>query len=187
MLDLTPTIKQHLLELARKSIQHGLQFGQPASPEKNDTQGILGNDGASFVTLRIKNQLRGCIGSLVARRSLVVDVLENAFASAFRDPRFKPLHSDEYERLEIKISVLGSPQPMVFHSEADLLRQLQPGVDGLILIDGMRRGTFLPSVWEELSSPDAFLNHLKRKAGLPMDYWSSSIKVERYITEEFGE
>ena len=114
------------------------------------------------------------------------DVAENAFAAAFRDPRFPPLRPDEYPRLEYHISILNPPEPMTVTSEADLLQQLRPGVDGLVLIEGARRATFLPSVWEQLPDPRQFLAHLKMKAGLPADYWSDSLRFERYTVEEFG-
>lgn len=141
---------------------------------------------ASFVTLTIDHQLRGCIGVLEAIRSLVVDVAANAFAAAFEDRRFAPLAAGEYPRLTIHISVLSPPAAMSFVSEADLLRQLRPMADGLVLEEQGYRGTFLPSVWETLPEPREFLRHLKRKAGLPEDYWTASLRVSRYTTESFG-
>jgi len=75
--------------------------------------------------------------------------------------------------------------PMRFDSEAELVAQLRPGIDGLVLIEGMRRGTFLPSVWEQLPDPWQFLDHLKQKAGLPSGYWSPTVRVERYTTESW--
>lgn len=171
-----------LLDLARASIRHGLS----GSPPIVDLEGLaveLVVPRASFVTLEKDGRLRGCIGSLEAWRPLAVDVAENAFAAAFRDPRFSPVRESEIDPLEIHLSLLTSAVAMTFTSEADLLTQLRPGVDGLILLDGSHRGTFLPSVWEELSTPQLFLTHLKRKAGLPLDYWSQGVKVLRYTTE----
>ncbi|HDZ78001.1 MAG TPA: AmmeMemoRadiSam system protein A, partial [Gammaproteobacteria bacterium] len=127
-------------------------------------------------------QLRGCVGSLTACRSLSEDVAENAFAAAFRDHRFNALTEDELAEIEISISVLSTPELMVFTSEQELLSQLQPGVDGIILTEGGNRGTFLPSVWEHYPQPASFLSHLKMKAGLPADYWSDTMKIERYNT-----
>ncbi|MBF0288777.1 MAG: AmmeMemoRadiSam system protein A [SAR324 cluster bacterium] len=183
---LTAAHKKHLLRLAKKSIQHGLQYKKPAEANTEDLEGILGEDGASFVTLHKRKRLRGCIGCLEARRPLAVDVLENAFASAFRDFRFPALQHDELENLDVKISVLSKPFPISFTSETDLIQQLRPGIDGLILTDGLKRGTFLPSVWQELSSPEEFLQHLKQKANLPSNHWSDTIAVARYTTLEFG-
>jgi uncharacterized protein len=129
--------------------------------------------------------LRGCIGSLEARRPLALDVAENAFASAFRDPRFAPLARAEEPRLDLHISVLSEAEQIPVRSEAELLASLRPGIDGVILSAGARRGTFLPSVWEQLPEPHRFLAQLKRKAGLPADYWSAELRVERYTVEAF--
>lgn len=138
---------------------------------------------ATFVTLEIGGQLRGCIGMLEAHRPLANDVAENAFSAAFRDPRFPPLSDVEFDDLEISISVLSPPEEMSFSSEKDLLDQIRPGIDGLILEEGFRKGTFLPSVWEQLSEKEAFLEHLKQKAGLPPGYWSDTLRVFRYTAE----
>lgn len=172
-----------LLDLARASIYHGLQKGRPLAVALEGLAAELIVPRASFVTLEKGGKLRGCIGSLEAWRPLAVDVAENAFAAAFRDPRFPPLRADEAEKLAIHLSLLTPPVAMLFSSEADLLAQLQPGVDGLILLEGPYRGTFLPSVWAELPTPQLFLTQLKRKAGLPVDYWSSGVRILRYTTE----
>jgi AmmeMemoRadiSam system protein A len=141
---------------------------------------------ASFVTLNHSGMLRGCIGHLEATLPLVEDVAENAFSAAFRDPRFPALTDAEYAGLELHISVLTPAEPLACDSERDLLRQMRPYRDGLILSEGLRRGTFLPSVWEQLPDPRDFLLHLKRKAGLPDEYWSPSLQVYRYETESFS-
>ncbi len=141
---------------------------------------------ATFVTLHKHHQLRGCIGMLEAVRPLAKDIAENAFLAAFRDPRFPPLSDDELGDLDIHLSILTPAEPVAFTSEQDLITQLQPGVDGLILEEGRRRGTFLPSVWEQLPEPEQFLRHLKQKAGLAPDYWSENIKIYRYRTEMIG-
>ena len=183
---LDPALQRQLCDLARQSIQHGLQQQQPLPLQLTDYPTALQAAGATFVTLERQGQLRGCIGTLVAHRPLVVDVVENAFAAAFRDPRFAPLRADELADLSLHISLLTPPVAMQFDSEADLLAQLRPGEDGLILSDGGRRGTFLPSVWAQLPDPLQFLRHLKQKAGLPADYWSPTLQVSRYRTEIFG-
>jgi AmmeMemoRadiSam system protein A len=172
-----------LLDLARVSIRHGLQEGRPPTVALERLAAELVVSRASFVTLEKGGQLRGCIGSLKAWRPLVVDVAENAFAAAFRDPRFPPLRVDEADDLAIHLSLLTPAVAMTFRSEADLLAQLQPGVDGLILQEGSCRSTFLPSVWAELPTPPRFLTQLKRKAGLAADYWSPGVRIWRYTTE----
>ncbi len=174
---------ERLLELARESIQHGLTEQGPLEPAINDYPQELREPGAAFVTLRIHGQLRGCIGSLEAHRPLVEDVADNAYAAAFRDPRFPQLTEREMPELDISISILSKPEPMSFESEQDLVAQLQPGIDGLILQSAGRRGTYLPSVWESLPQPAEFFNSLKTKAGLPSDHWADDVKVWRYHTE----
>jgi len=138
---------------------------------------------ATFVTLQKQGELRGCIGRLEAARPLAEDIAGNAYSAAFEDPRFQPLHESELDGLEIHLSLLTPSEPLAFTSEQDLLDQLRPGEDGLILAEGSRRGTFLPSVWEQLTTPRQFLEHLKLKAGLPASYWSNSIKAWRYRAE----
>jgi AmmeMemoRadiSam system protein A len=177
----TPAERETLLGLARDSIREGFS-GQKLAVRADDYSPALRTPGASFVTLHIDRELRGCIGSLEARAPLAVDVAGNAWNAAFRDPRFGPLSHGEFEQLEIHLSVLSSPEPMQFTSEDDLLGQLRPGVDGLVIEEGYRRGTFLPSVWEQLPEPREFLRYLKRKAGLPADYWSAQLRVSRYTT-----
>ncbi len=178
--------QQQLLELAEASIRHGLEHGRPLSPAPEDYPAVPTTPGACFVTLHSHGELRGCIGSLQAHQPLLDDVAYNAFAAAFSDPRFPPLRESELPGLEIHLSLLSEATPIDFLSEEDLLQQLRPGEDGLVLEEGRRRGTFLPSVWEQLPTNELFLRHLKQKAGLPPDYWSDTLKVSRYTTESFG-
>lgn len=178
--------QSELLHVAQASIAAGLQTGQSLAVNAADYPAPLTEKHASFVTLKKDSALRGCIGSLEAYRMLVEDVAHNAFAAAFRDPRFPPLQQQEFEALEIHISVLGTPEPVTFASEQELLENLRPEVDGLILQERDTRGTFLPSVWESLPRPDDFLKHLKMKAGLPAEYWSKTVRVWRYTTESFS-
>lgn len=183
---LPENLQKVVLNLAQTSIKVGL--ANRAAP-KVDVQAFpaeLREPRATFVTLELDGHLRGCIGSLSAGRPLAEDVVENAFAAAFRDPRFPPVTEAERERLAIHVSLLTPAEPMNFGSEEDLLGQIVPGVDGLILEDAGRRGTFLPAVWESLPEPWQFLMHLKRKAGLSEHHWSDTVKVWRYRTEVVG-
>jgi len=184
MLDATD--QQTLLQVAADSIRHGLETGNALKVEVTDYSAALQQPGASFVTLTIQRQLRGCIGRLQATRPLVEDVAQNAYSAAFEDSRFLPLNDTEYDQLEYHISILNPAEPLEFDSETDLLQQLRPGVDGLILEDRGRRATFLPSVWDSLPSAADFLRHLKMKAGLSPDYWSNTLRAQRYTVEEFG-
>lgn len=178
--------RAHLLQVALAAIEAGLETDARPSGKPEPLTPALAARRACFVTLKRKGDLRGCIGSLAPVTSLVEDVANNAWSAAFRDPRFPALAADELEDLEIGISVLGPCQTLAFASERELLDGLRPGVDGLILQDGRHRGTFLPSVWESLPKPEDFLAHLKLKAGLPVDYWSETLEVQRYTTTSFA-
>lgn len=178
--------ERHILKgVAQNAIQFGLEQGMEMRIDLSEYPASLQENRASFVTLHIEGQLRGCIGSLEAYQPLVIDVARNSFAAAFRDPRFMPLRADEFIVLDIHLSILSKPEQISFQSEIDLVKKLRPGIDGLILSDNGMRGTFLPAVWEELKDPQQFLQHLKMKAGLPVDYWSDTITVSRYTTESF--
>lgn len=184
---LAPAHRQRLLRLARESIAHGLAHGCPLPVNPEDLPPVLQAPGATFVTLKAQGVLRGCIGHLQAVQPLIRDVAENAFAAAFRDPRFPPVTAPELDAIGIEISVLSPPEPLSFRSEAELVACIEPGRDGLILEAGSARGTFLPTVWESLPDPRAFVRELKRKAGLDPSYWSDAIQVSRYRTESFSE
>lgn len=181
--EFSPDERQILLGIALDSIDSGLESGAPLAISPAALPDKLTEVRACFVTLEQDGVLRGCIGSLDPHTSLADDISHNAWAAAFRDPRFKPLQADEIDTLTIQVSVLGRTEALDFDSEDDLLRQLRPGIDGLILEDGKSRGTFLPSVWKSLPDPGQFLAHLKLKAGLPGDYWSDKLQVWRYTTE----
>ena len=178
--------QQACLQVAHDSIRHGLQQGSQLHVNTHNYSRDLQQELASFVTLHKDSQLRGCIGALEAYQPLINDIAEHAFAAAFRDPRFPALTQDEYEQLDIEISVLGKPEQMSFASEEDLLQQIQPEIDGLILEADHHRGTFLPSVWEQLPDKKEFLKHLKMKAGLPANWWDGSVKISRYETFSFS-
>lgn len=185
-MSLTESQQLQLLKLARDAILHGLRTGRMLVVKPSDYDPELQVPRATFVTMYIDHALRGCIGNLIAVQPLVIDVCENAYAAAFKDQRFPPLQLDEFAFLDIHISILTPNEPINFASEQDLLTQIRPGIDGLVLVEGGRRGTFLPSVWSSLKQPEQFLRHLKQKAGLPPDYWSDRIRISRYQTEEFG-
>lgn len=172
-----------LLAIACRSIHHGLTTGRPLTIEAGELEAPLCEPRATFVTLERSGALRGCIGTLEAVRMLAEDVAASAYAAAFRDPRFPPLSPAETDHLDIHISILSPPEPLTFRSEAELKSQIRPGVDGLLLEDGGCRGTFLPSVWESLPQVEPFWEHLKVKAGLPTDYWSSTLRVSRYTCQ----
>jgi len=142
---------------------------------------------ATFVTLKQAGDLRGCIGSLHAHRPLGADVVSNACAAAFSDPRFRPLTMTELTGVDVEVSILSTPARVLFADHRDLVDQLRPGMDGLILAAEERRGTFLPQVWEQLQEPEAFLSHLKRKAGLAEDYPTARCAIWRYQVRKWTE
>lgn len=174
---------QTLLVLARNAIAGELGEAQMKEVESAE----LNQPGACFVTLTKDGKLRGCIGSLEARRPLREDVRANACACAFRDPRFPPVTRDEFPHLRLEISLLTQPQPMTFSGEEDALGQLHPNVDGVVLETGNHRSTFLPQVWEQIPEPRQFLVQLKIKAGLPPDFWSAELRLSRYQVEKWKE
>jgi AmmeMemoRadiSam system protein A len=182
-----PDARARLLQVARSSVAHGLREGRALPVAIEDCEPGLRERGACFVTLRRGATLRGCTGSLKAVDPLVVDVANNAYRSAFRDPRFPPLESAELAGLSFHISILNPTEPLPVVSELDLLAQLRPGVDGLVLHEGSRSSTFLPAVWQSLPEPRRFVAELKRKAGLDGDHWSDRLRFERYTVEEVGE
>jgi len=184
-INLTKEEQGTCLQVARESIIYGLAEGHALPVKTSDYSESLQQHLATFVTLHKQGQLRGCIGTLKAYQPLINDITEHAYAAAFQDPRFAAVSENELEQLDIEISVLGEPEPMQFTDEDDLLRQIRPGVDGLILEHGFNKGTFLPTVWEQLPEVKDFFNHLKNKAGLPMDWWRDDVKISRYETFSF--
>lgn len=180
---LSSGVQRILVDLALLSIRHGLVQNKPFPVGREGLASDLSLPRASFVTLNLDGQLRGCIGTLQAVRPLAEDIAFNAFAAAFLDRRFRPVTAGELEHIRLHLSLLTPAVPMQFTTQDDLLSQLVPFEDGLILEDGSHRGTFLPSVWESLPSPGTFLDHLKSKAGLPVDHWSPTLRVFRYHTE----
>ena len=169
-----------LLAIAEASVTHGLETGQPLPVAAREFSPELRAHGASFVTLKIGLTLRGCVGSPQAVRPLIEDVAENALRAAFADSRFEPLTREEWAKTDLSISVLTPPVPLPCSSEAELLAAIRPGIDGLILTDGFKRGLFLPAVWESLPETAEFLRQLKRKAGLRPDHWTDTTQVFRF-------
>ncbi|MDZ4201240.1 MAG: AmmeMemoRadiSam system protein A [Gallionella sp.] len=178
-----------LTGIARAAIAAALGCPDKPLPQED----WLNEPGATFVTLTQNGRLRGCIGSLQAHRALAEDVRHNARAAAFNDPRFAPLQAGELDNIICEVSLLSPPQTMTFRDEADALAQLRPGVDGLILeysapSDGRcHRSTFLPQVWEQLPDPHLFMAQLKRKAGLPDDFWDDGMRLSRYTVSKWRE
>ncbi len=173
-----------LLPIVRSVISDAL--GKPNEPT-DENPPWLHEQGASFVTLTMNQHLRGCIGSLEAHRPLLLDVKANAYAAAFRDPRFSPLTIAELDTTEIEISLLSPQQSIAFKGEADALAQLRPNIDGVVFKYGHYRSTFLPQVWEQLTDATTFMAHLKHKAGLHPEFWHDDVELYRYTVTKFKE
>lgn len=174
-----------LLRLAREILENTLAGnGSVQAP----VEPIFREPAATFVTLKIAGRLRGCIGNLAPAGSLWDGIRDNAVNAAFHDHRFPPLRADELSRVHIDVSILSPPRPLEYSDGDELVRQLRPGVDGVILRDGWRSATFLPQVWEQLPSAEEFLDHLCLKAGLPKKSWREKpLAIETYEVQCFAE
>ncbi len=174
------------LDIAARAATAPLREGRRWLPEVSILPADLARPGASFVTLRARGDLLGCIGSLEPRLPLALDIAHNAAAAAFDDPRLPPLSLRDISVADIHVSVLGSLQPLAARGLADLERTLRPGTDGLLVESPGHRATFLPSVWEQLGDATAFVAALWRKAGLVPGTWPDGVRLHRYQVEEFG-
>lgn len=172
-----------LVAIAREAI--GAELGLMAAPARDAPW--LAERAATFVTLRLERDLRGCIGSIDPRRALGEDVAHNARSAAFRDPRFPPVSRAEFAALAVEVSVLSPRTPIPAGSESEALESLRPGLDGITLEFGAAAATFLPQVWESLPDPLAFLSQLRRKARLPERFWHPDLRLTRYTVEKFGD
>ena len=177
------TLGLALVSIARRSI--GIRLG--IAGNEPPAHAALAAPGATFVTLFCHSELRGCIGSLQALRALGEDVRENAINAAFHDPRFPPLATAEFDLTSVEVSLLSPSMSLRFAKEEELLARLRPGIDGVTVEFGRCRGTFLPQVWDALPDPRQFLTELKRKAGLPGDFWSPQVAVGLYEVTKWKE
>ena len=181
------TFQQMLLSLARASIEE--DFGTPFKIDR-DSLVIqfpeLSKNRATFVTLKTDAiSLRGCIGSIIPYRPLFDDIVSNAKAAAFHDPRFAPLQESEYLRCSVEVSLLTVPQELTYEDESDLRQKIRPGIDGVILEYSGRSATFLPQVWEDLNAFDPFFAHLGMKAGLGSNVLDYHPQIKTYQAEHF--
>jgi len=162
-------IPEIYLKIARNAIQSRF------STVDNDKEALMALDPelntlqATFVTLTLHNRLRGCIGSIIAHRTLYDDLVSNAKAAAFNDPRFPPLSEHELDEVVIEVSLLTHPEAVIYKDTEELSRIIRPKIDGVILRLGNHQATFLPQVWDELSDFSTFFTHLGLKAGIGND------------------
>jgi AmmeMemoRadiSam system protein A len=186
---LTPEEQQTLLQLAREAVTIRVKGGRLPPLDLASMPRRLREDGASFVTLTIRGELRGCIGALTPYQPLALDVRDHAVAAALEDPRFPPVSEDELGGIKVEVSRLTRPQRLEYVDAEDLLSRLRPHVDGVILHDSFgHRATFLPQVWEKIPDPAEFLDHLCEKMGLSGHAWRTKpLEVSTYQVEEFHE
>ena len=172
-------------DIAREALRAAVHEARRTRPNADVVPPALREERSCFVTLRIDERLRGCVGSLTPTGPLVHEVARSAYSAALHDPRFPPVTADELAMIRIHIAVLTTPEPVEARSEEELLAKLRVGVDGVTLRDHGNVGTFLPAVWSSLPDPRDFVRQLKVKAGLSISHWSDTICVERYQTESF--
>jgi uncharacterized protein len=185
---LTPEERQTLLRQARAALETGVRGGPLPSLDEASLTPALRAEGASFVTLTVRGNLRGCIGALEPYQPLAQDVREHAVAAALEDYRFPTVQESELEGIKIEVSRLTVPVVLEYTDADDLLTKLHPGMDGVILRDGIRRATFLPQVWEKIPGPTEFLENLCYKMGVAPDTWRHKhLTVLIYQVEEFHE
>ncbi len=180
--------QQTLLRMAREAMECSVR-GKKLTPfDERSLSHHLREQGASFVTLTIHGQLRGCIGALEAHQPLAKDVREHAIAAALEDPRFPPVREDELSRIQIEVSCLTRPIPLEYEDAVELLSKLRPHTDGVILRDSGRRATFLPQVWEKIPDPAEFMDNLCYKMGVSDNTWRiKHLEVLVYQVDEFHE
>jgi AmmeMemoRadiSam system protein A len=186
---LTIKEQQLLLRLAREAMEREVK-GEALPPlDELSLPPRLREEGSSFITLTVRGELRGCIGSLEPHQSLAQDVREHAVAAALKDPRFPPVREEELSGIKIEVSRLTRPIPLEYKDAEDLLSKLCPYIDGVVMREGSyRRATFLPQVWEKISDPAEFLSSLCYKMGADPDLWRlKHLDVLIYHVEEFHE
>lgn len=184
----TPSQGRRLVRLARETLLSYFGQGEISILKEMENDPAYSSRQGTFVTLEIQGNLRGCIGSLKARDTILKGIQENALNAAFHDFRFEQVTAQELERITIEVSILTEPLALAFKNPEDLLNKLRPGIDGVILQKGSAQATFLPQVWAQLSDPKEFLSHLCHKAGLPANAWREcKIGISTYQVQHFKE
>jgi AmmeMemoRadiSam system protein A len=177
----------HLVRIARRAVERAVRSGERWRPDVDALSLALRRSGGAFVTLHEHGRLRGCVGRMESAEPLGITVADVARSAALADPRFRPVHERELRDLELSVSVLTRAEPMAVHSYEELLRAVQPGVDGLVVDSGRHRATLLPAVWDDVPRVADFVGALWRKAGLAPDEWPPGTVVSRYRAQEASE
>ena len=180
--------KKILLQIARNAVESAAKGERLETIDLEHLPEKCRRNGASFVTLTRFTELRGCIGAIEAYQPLAIDVQVHAAGAAVNDYRFQKVSPSEVDTIEIEISCLSPKQPIMYQDSEDLIAQLVPGIDGIVMVSGTQRATFLPQVWEKLPDPKEFLSHLSMKMGYRPDAWAiMNFEIYRYRVEKFGE
>lgn len=179
--------EQQLINIAQTSIKYGLEFGEQLVIKNEEYSKELQKLRAVFITLKCDGNLRGCTGTLEPIMPLANAVAHSAYNSAFHDHRFPPVENEEFNDLNISISILSPKEEMRFVNQEDLLSQIRPRTDGLVVEYNGQRGTLLPSVWDDITNKQDFLNTVKQKAGFERDFWSDNMRVMRYTTHTINQ
>lgn len=186
--ELNATEQDILLTIARQALETAVGGKPLPQIDLDDLPPVLQAPGASFVTLTIDGNLRGCIGALDPYQPLAIDVQEHAIEAALQDYRFPRVHPEELPQIQIEVSALTPRARLAYTSPQDLVARLKPHIDGVILQDGLRKATFLPQVWDKLPDPENFLSHLCMKMGRSGDLWrKKKLDVFIYQVQEFQE
>jgi AmmeMemoRadiSam system protein A len=175
---------ERLVDVADRAVVAGLHDRPRVVPDPADFPADLRQRLGAFVTLTVRGELNGCIGSIQGEEPLGVSVARHAWSAAFSDPRLPPLRWSDYESLEIEVSVLSPLTTIPAGSRTELLSALRPGTDGLLIGAGARRAVFLPSVWDQLPSAETFVEHLFRKAGLAPTMWPGDLRASRFTAQK---
>ncbi|AXK48515.1 AMMECR1 domain-containing protein [Aliarcobacter trophiarum LMG 25534] len=173
-----------LMDIVKKSIEK--EFNSDINIDKSElikNNNFLNEKRATFITLTLNNELRGCIGSLEADKTLFDDLVNNSYMAAFQDPRFLELSLEEFKKVEIEISILTPPTIVEYKDFEDLRSKIKPNIDGVIIEQEGKRSTFLPQVWKMLPTFDEFFAHLCYKGGFEVDD-SFNPKVYKYEVEK---
>jgi AmmeMemoRadiSam system protein A len=176
--------KDTITKIVTKALEEAVLDNNKYTPKRDDYANVMFNKGASFVTLEKNNKLRGCIGSIFPTTSIAEDLAKNTYLAALHDSRFNPVVKEELKDITFKVSLLTGLEKFEFSSYDDLLKQIKPKTDGILIKDGKRQGVFLPAVWDDIPNKKDFLTELKIKAGLSPTYWSDDIEVFRFRAVE---
>lgn len=181
--------RKFLLALARQTIVDYFNVGEKIIIKEDNLPDMeLAKKAATFVTLTQNGNLRGCVGSLLPKKKIYQDVINNALMAGFGDTRFTPVKESELTTIKIEISILSNAEPYIYNNYEELIHNIKPNIHGVIIQQGFNQATYLPQVWQEIGSKEDFLSSLCQKAGLEKYCWKDkNTEVFFYTVEKFSE